>query len=213
MLFSANETNFLFNTIPIDSINSGGISQEELQNRFYADIVKDGQGAGTNLIKTMSKIYTYSGGDWQTTLNALEKKLFEDNPDINLKTTLLKNILKTSTVGSNTKISDAKNVFWESGMGSENIMATKDPTTIQTPAAQLDSLGKEKAKIYWPERDEVTFDSAFLEEIGFPARMSWVYKPGSVTITYSNGVEPLTFAVEPFGTNSISSLIRFSNIP
>ena len=76
MLFSANETNFLFNNKPIDSINSGGISQEELQNRFYADIVKDGQGAGTNLIKTMSKIYTYSGGDWQTTLNALEKKLF-----------------------------------------------------------------------------------------------------------------------------------------
>ena len=211
MLFSANETNFLFDTITIDNINSGDISREDFQNRFYADIVKDGQGAGPNLTQTMRRIYTqYTGGDWQRTLNALEKTLFEDNLDVKAKTTLLKNIIKTSTVGSNIKISHATNVFWESGFGSAKIMATPIDSCekYQTPAAQLDSLSKEDAEYYWPEGG-VTFDSAFLEKIGFPAGMRWEYNPGiagsarggAVTITYSD-VSSLVFNVEPFWNNA-----------
>ena len=178
------------------------ISTPDLVSRFFADIVKDGQGSGTNLTDFMQRAYRYNGTAWQRTLNDLETRLF-GNPAIDIKTTKYKNILRNSTIGfniSNTRISDARNVFWESGMSSKNIMAAEEDklNKIQTPAAQLDSLGKESHNSYWPTDISIIFDSSFLQGIGFPEGMRWEYYPGvGVRITYSNGAGYIVFTVKP----------------
>ena len=207
--FGFDRTKLTRDGTPIADTNSTIVDQGELKIRFFADILKDGLDT-TAFNNKIASIYRFpSKFKWKPQLEDIEEKVFE-NESIKEKTTLLKNIIKTSTVGSNIKISDATNVFWESGFGSAKIMATPDPTKYQTPAAQLDSLSKEDANAYWPTDYGVTFDNKFLEEIGFPAGMSWVYQPGgggaagggegTVTITYSDG-SYLVFNVKKGDTN------------
>jgi hypothetical protein len=57
--------------------------------------------------------------------------------------TELKNILKSSTIGSNTKISDATHVLWESGFNSKDVCRRDDFTRIRTSAATLDPISKD----------------------------------------------------------------------
>ena len=218
LTFSADTTNLLFkqlngtnSTIP-DTNFRGLVNDTDLKTRFFADILKDGPG-GNGFYTKIRTIYSPKGynpsANWQAPLDVLETHVF-NNESVKAKTTLLKNIIKTSTVGSNIKISHATNVFWESGFGSAKIMATPIDSCekYQTPAAQLDSLGKEDATNYWPTEYGVTFDSAFLEAIGFPAGMRWEYNPGgggsarggAVTITYSD-VSSLIFNVKPGWNN------------
>jgi len=127
--------------------------------------------------------------DWFTsayeTLLARLEKILDNDDNIKAKTTELINQPKLSTVGSNTKISDAEHVFWESGFGSELIMRSKGYSNILTPAAIMDPLGKEAATAYFPPANlNIVFDKTFTKRLGFPDTM-WRCFSGVVQIQYT----------------------------
>jgi hypothetical protein len=103
-------------------------------------------------------------------------KNLEDSILINEKkfVTELKNILKTSTVGSNTQISTASDVFWESGFDSAKVCSTHNFKRIRTSAATLDPLPKDNAtEIFNPN---VHFDERFTNRLGFVQNIVWTNK-------------------------------------
>ena len=109
--------------------------------------------------------------DYKKLLAELHDTL-DNDPNIKAKTTELINQPKLSTVGSNTKISDAEYVFWESGFGSDLIMRSPDFRNILTPAAIMDPLGKEAPTDYFPMPNlNIVFDKTFTKRLGFPDTM------------------------------------------
>jgi hypothetical protein len=175
--------------IPDTNINL--FTKDEFQERFFADIMKDSQTdiKVDKIREWLTNCYPGNGNippaNYKNSLHTLEEKV--NIPVIKNNITELKNILKTSTVGSNTKISLANNVFWESGFGSKDIIARKDYTTFLTPAAKLDPLSKEKADEYWPETDDYTigFDESFTGRLGFPHTVWRMPHTNKVQITYN----------------------------
>jgi hypothetical protein len=87
--------------------------------------------------------------DYKNLLAELEN-ILDNASHITAQTTKLINQPKLSTVGGNTKISDATHVFWESGFGSDLIMRSPKYHNILTPAAIMDPLNKEAANAYFP---------------------------------------------------------------
>jgi hypothetical protein len=117
-------------------------------------------------------------------LTRLEDVLDKD-PNIKKRTTELINQPKLSTVGSNTKISDAIYVFWESGFGSESIMRSTAYDNIRTPAALMDPLSKEATNVYFPPANlNIVFDKTFTKRLGFPDT-KWDCISGLVSIQYT----------------------------
>jgi hypothetical protein len=109
--------------------------------------------------------------DYKNLLAELHDTL-DNDPNIKAKTTELINQPKLSTVGSNTKISDAEYVFWESGFGSDLIMRSPNFHNILTPAAIMDPLGKEAPNAYFPMPNlNIVFDKTFTKRLGFPDTM------------------------------------------
>jgi hypothetical protein len=106
--------------------------------------------------------------DYKKLLAELEN-ILDTAPYITAQTTKLINQPKLSTVGSNTKISDAEYVFWESGFGSDLIMRSPNYQNILTPAAIMDPLGKEAPTAYFPMPNlNIVFDKTFTKRLGFP---------------------------------------------
>jgi hypothetical protein len=129
-------------------------------------------------------IATWFTSAYETLLATLEKVL-DNDPNIKAKTTELINQPKLSTVGSNTKISDAMHVFWESGFGSELIMRSKGYKNILTPAAIMDPLNKEEPNAYFPMPNlNIVFDKTFTKRLGFPDTQ-WGCFSGVVSIQYT----------------------------
>jgi hypothetical protein len=131
-----------------------------------------------------TEIAKWVKSDHRTLLAELEDVLDEDL-NIKARTTELINQPKLSTVGSNTKISDAIHVFWESGFGSESIMRSKTYDTIRTPAALMDPLNKEATNVYFPPAHlNIVFDKTFTKRLGFPDT-KWDCTSGVVSIQYT----------------------------
>jgi len=198
--FSSDGTNITINGEPVTGNFLGSFDIPTLEQRFAADIVKDGSIPGAQIDQTSLRQIiqscfgiTLERGNFHNILDRIEQPLTTNN-NITRFETILKNILKTSTVGSNTLISDSQFVFWESGFATKNICRTT-PTTVGTPASILDSINKEEPNIWFPgPGQQITFDARFSQRMGFPAGLTWScqgLENGSynVTINYGNGVE------------------------
>jgi hypothetical protein len=155
-------------------------------------------------------IATWFTSAYETLLAALEKVLDTD-PNIKAKTTELINQPKLSTVGSNTKISDAMHVFWESGFGSELIMRSKGYMNILTPAAIMDPLGKEAPNAYFPPAHlNIVFDKTFTKRLGFPDTQ-WGCFSGVVSIQYTQLTNsPQVILSHPFSENTTKAEVKAS---
>jgi len=159
--------------------NIGLIRTDQLQDRFIADIIKDASIPDAPIPKQkLSKIFNECFSDYKNTnnykyiLNELEdyvrETILKPNdekvyPNVFKKEqTVLSNVLKTSTVGSNIKISNATKIFRESGFKPEEICINTNFVTIGTPAGILDSGDKgEPSEWFPPKQTEIEFDKFF----------------------------------------------------
>lgn len=203
-LFSADANNLLYSRRNENGVIVGPrtidtnihiLSDIQLQSRFFADIIKDSQ-AGTrvgNIIQHLMQCYPVQGNagiipngitQYKNALLGLEHAIFTDAEIIN-KVTNLTNILKTSTVGSNTKISYAENVFWESGFGTDSICAANNIIRVGTPAAKMDPLPKEKYTMYFPQPGTaIEFNPSFTQRLGFINTVWQIDGASNVRIRY-----------------------------
>ena len=149
---------------------------------------------------------------YETLLAQLEEILDNDG-NIKAKTTELINQPKLSTVGSNTKISDAMHVFWESGFGSDLIMRSKGYTNILTPAAIMDPLNKEAQNAYFPPAHlNIVFDKTFTKRLGFPDT-KWGCFSGVVSIQYTQLIHSLPVILShPFSINTTKAEVKASHL-
>jgi hypothetical protein len=150
--------------------------------------------------------------DYKNLLAELEN-ILDNAPHITAQTTKLINQPKLSTVGGNTKISDATHVFWESGFGSDLIMRSKGYTNILTPAAIMDPLNKEAANAYFPPAHlNIVFDKTFTKRLGFPDTM-WGCFSGVVQIQYTqlNNSNQVVLS-HPFSINTTKAEVKASHL-
>jgi hypothetical protein len=161
------------------------LSEANYIKRFLCDMVKDAHedpaiGGIVGILKALypGRVGFLEGqpkNQYKNVLHDLENEVFA-NPQIESKQTILNNVLKTSTVGSNTRISDATNVFWESGMNPANVCsrADTDLNRIGTPAGILDSLNKGMPGSFFPNKSiKIVFDQTFTNRLGFIDDLEW----------------------------------------
>jgi len=156
------------------------LSTDDLQSRFFCDIIKDSQ-TGTNITNIIEILKTcFSTGkknipniknDYHTKLISIERQL---DGVCKPYETILKNILNTDTIGSNTKISYADTAFWESGFGIERICVNSSVKSLQTSAAVLDPISKDPVAEYY--NPNVIFDNTFVTRLGFVGISQWSSK-------------------------------------
>lgn len=174
ILASANDTNLTI------------ITPEDLQKRFIADIIKDAivKGGVTNIDTWMS--YCYADGNVPSItkpshvhfLHNFDERIFT-NSQINPNEIVYKNVLKLSTLGY-TQISDATEVFWESGYSAESLLRSENYHLVTTAASVMDSLSKPAGNIIFPPPDhKITFNPSFTHGLGFPDGVSWAAKTKS----------------------------------
>jgi len=182
--------------VPI-ATNVSLLNETQMRMRLLCDFIKDAKAESPLSTDQCKQIITaiYCSGNIvsepnvnsspfnKTEINKLlksdYKKLLADlehildkASHITAQTTKLINQPKLSTVGSNTKISDAEYVFWESGFGSDLIMKSPNFRNILTPAAIMDPLGKEAPTDYFPMPNlYIVFDKTFTKRLGFPDTM------------------------------------------
>ena len=198
--FSISGTNeIIMNGEKIDT-NISLFNEGQFQERFFADIIKDGNTIPKieGIVGKLKSLYNNNENiplhSYHTVLIQLERQVF-DNPTIKKNVDELTNVLRTSTIGSNTQISDAKIVFRESGNSPSSICRKEDLTIVGTPASLLDSAGKGDSDKYFPyeEGQEIIFDNLFTFRLGFPNNLLWKTKYNNnshiVSITDENGLE------------------------
>ena len=166
------------------------LNKDDCIRRFYCDVIKDSQEQPTipDIIQKLNSCIpppaVVAGAaphippaiaGYHGVLQALEAAV---NNRCTSNIVEYKNILKTSTVGSNIQISDAIRVFWESGFGSRSVCRDPLMQTVKTPAATLDSLPKQNYDNLFNEH--VTFDANFTEELGFPTGFVWSTAPNGI---------------------------------
>jgi len=205
--------------------NLGLLDETQMRRRLLCDIIKDAVtktplttehckqiiGAiycNSNIVRepnvdlppspfNQTEIAIWLHSDHRTLLAQLEY-ILDNDLNIKARTTELINQPKLSTVGSNTKISDAVHVFWESGFGSESIMRSTTYATIRTPAALMDPLNKEATTVYFPPAHlNIVFDKTFTKRLGFPDT-KWDCISGLVSIQYTqlSGSDPVILEQE-----------------
>jgi len=193
--FSYNEQNGITCNGATVETNINLISIDQLQNRFIADIQKDAY-VPKPPIKSdiLNKIFNdcFLGytvlPDYKGVLKGLEKyvretilepndekvlpNVFKKEHTVLSEQTILSNVLKTSTVGSNIKISNATKIFRESGFKPEEICINPNFVKIGTPAGILDSGDKGEPSEWFPQT-KIKFDNSFCERLGFPIGTTW----------------------------------------
>ena len=176
------------NTIVIGQLNTHSMNLQQMLQRFFADIVKDSQADFklANVIHILQTCFpNHAGGGgvspipatiagYKVLLESFNDRVFTDN---NEHITILQNIVKTSTVGSNIKISDALWALWESGIGCSSVSRNKLMQLVKTPPATMDSLLKQAYdQLFNPN---VTFDATFSNRLGIPDGFSWSSSPAT----------------------------------
>ena len=164
----------------IDITNLMSVDIELLDKRFFADIIKDSQTDNrvTDIVVRLKQCYAThhtkipdAPAGYKAALTELENTL-HTNPAISNNITELKNLVRTSTDGTNsTEISFAEMAVWESGFGTNKICKfSNDPdfVTIGTPGAKLDPLPKEPYTEYFPSNANIVFTGNFTKALGFP---------------------------------------------
>jgi hypothetical protein len=162
-----------------------------LIQRFFCDIIKDSQTQTKvpNIINILRGCFYNNVGipqqvnQYADILARLEAQLLQ-NETIKGQTTVLKNILKSSTVGTNTQISDATHTLWESGFSSKDVCRNPHVTHVRTSAATLDPISKDKYEYLFNEN--VQFDLTFTQRLGFVPNITWQNEPvpGDKTTSY-----------------------------
>ena len=209
--FSCNDNNvLLINNKDINDTNVQFLDKYNLENRFYSDIIKDGSTSISiekgKLFYIFSTCFGYNIDNKYNYKNVLENIDVTLKPAYEDKETILKNILKTTTVGSNTQISDAKYIFCESGNSADKICRSSGIIKIKTPAAILDSISKADANEYFPGANtKITFDELFTSRLGFPPNLTWSCE----TINADNSEYSVTIQYD--NTTSITGNISSSN--
>ena len=189
-----------------DRINMNGavvqtgtlLTTDEFQQRFFCDIIKDSQ-TETKVTNPFALLRTCfptninnippTIADYSRILASMEARLLQDQNVVD-KVTHLKNILKSSTIGSNTQISDATHVLWESGFNSKDVCRRPDIIRVRTSAATLDPISKDHYDMLFNEN--VAFDAEFTNRLGFPGGITWQTQSleeqqSGVTINFGNG--------------------------
>lgn len=203
--FSIGNTNEIImnNSVEIFT-NISLFTPTDFQRRFFADIIKDGNTDPkiVEIVPKLQNLYNDNvnipppGNSYHTFLDQLEKTVF-DKPIIKKNVDELTNVLRTSTIGSNTRISDAEFVFRESGNSPDSICRKQVQVLkiVETPASLLDSAGKGDSNMYFPnsEVEEIIFDKLFTFRLGFPDELVWKTKHNNnnnynVSITDKTGV-------------------------
>jgi len=178
-VFSSDGQNVFVNGTSVTT-NISILDQIQLSKRFIADILKDANVAPTipDAKGLLRRIFGDFGDIGTITYHALlvqlENSVFQ-NPIVISNVTVLKNVLKTSTVGSNTQISSAEKVFRESGMGYDKVCLNPEKVkTISTIASDLDSLAKGDSDYRYPNPNKtITFNNTFTKRLGFPNEVTW----------------------------------------
>ena len=164
-------------------LNTHSMNQQDMFERYFSDIVKDSQADFklTNVIQILRQCFPnhvasipHNIAGYKVLLERFNNRVFTDNTE---HITLLQNILKTSTVGSNIKISDALWALYESGFGCSSVCRNPGMKTVKTSAATLDSLLKQAYDYLF--NPNVTFGSIFSARLGIPDGFTWRTRPAT----------------------------------
>jgi hypothetical protein len=171
------------NPLVLQQLNTHSMLQPQMLQRFFADIVKDSQADSkvTNVIQILQQCFPNhlnaipaNIAGYKVLLQMFDNRVFTDNID---NITILKNILKTSTVGSNIKISDALWALYESGFGCSSVCRNPGMQTVKTPPATLDSLLKQAYDYLF--NPNVIFDEHLSTRLGIPDGFTWRTRPAT----------------------------------
>ena len=172
-----------------DPLNTQTLSIVDLTGRYFSDMVKDSQ-TEVKVNNVIQKLNDCFGHNPNIPPNIADYKRRLQQYDDRVATaytsniTIFKNILKTSTVGSNIQISDAEYALWESGLGCNSVCRNRNMKTVKTSAATLDSLLKQRYDLLF--NPFVTFDETFSEYLGIPGGLRWQTSPDLPNTQKSN---------------------------
>jgi hypothetical protein len=197
--FNANSITINGNGNNIESnILQLGVDQYKI--RFFADIIKDAkvpqQAKPYKPSAILHSIIPYLKSCYpadEPILNLFNTMAANDNQLEELKThvdTILAgniekqlNLVKNSTSGQDArKITDATNIFWESGDNLKLVCRAPLNTIIKygTPGSILDPLSKGYPNQWFPAKASaagalltITFDNTFTTRLGFPDNLEW----------------------------------------
>ena len=158
----------------------------ELQDRFIADIAKDGP-AWQYLLPILNIIYN----PLRNQTNAYYEQQLAAFTDIDINDsniTPYPNIPKSSNNGNDLKVLEhhVNIVFNESGYGPDAVCKSHNPTVIYTPASLLDSC-LTKGNRFWPSQQDninIVFDNGFMQRMGFYGTR-WEKNGNYIRITYT----------------------------
>lgn len=168
------------------------IQKPMLEQRFVADVEKDAlDGTRVRDFKNLSKqcfpIVDPAGHNFHHYLDEFEAEINNFARDFE---TIMKNILKMSTNGINTKISNASYIQYESGFSSQSLCRKTKNTSLNvrpgmdeyvivgTAFAGLDTAGKEAPTFYFQnianhlQNAYFTFDHTYSDRLGFPYELN-----------------------------------------
>ena len=157
-----------------------------LQDRFIADIAKDGP-AWQYLLPILNRIYN----PLRNQTNAYYEQQLAAFTDIDINDsniTPYPNIPKSSNNGNDLKVLEphVNIVFNESGYGPDAVCKSHNPTVIYTPASLLDSC-LTKGNRFWPSQQDninIVFDNVFMRRMGFYGTL-WEKNGDNINITYT----------------------------
>ena len=185
----------------------------ELQDRFIADIAKDGP-AWQDLLPILNRIYSPDFSKRNQTKVYYDQQLVEftniDSNDSNI--TPYPNIPKSSNNGNDLKVLEhhVNIVFNESGYGPDAVCKSHNPTVIYTPASLLDSC-LTKGNRFWPSKQDninIVFDNGFMQRMGFYGTR-WEKNGDDIRITYTaiQGENP-DVIIQPVTVNTTVDILQ-----
>jgi hypothetical protein len=165
---------------PLGYFNIRDLLLADMQGRSFCDIVKDSQAETkvNNIIAILQRCFGNVTGipaniaAYKTELHRYDEAV---TTALQRFITVYKNILKTSTVGNNLQISDAKYAFSESGMACKTVCRDPAMKTVKSSAATLDSLLKSAYDLLF--NPFLKFDVSFTRGLGIPGGLQWSSRP------------------------------------
>lgn len=194
-IFGFNDDSITINDVHIPS-NIQLLESDQFKTRFFADIIKDAKVPQQakpykpsailhSIIPHLKECYPADND----ILNVFNTMAANDNELEALKTyvdTILAgniekqlNLVKNSTSGQDArKITDATNIFWESGDNLKLVCRAPLNTIIKygTPGSILDPLSKGYPNQWFPAAGallNIIFNNTFTTRLGFPGGLEW----------------------------------------
>ena len=174
-----------YNNTTENIITINNIETELLKGRFISDIIKDAKvkeavitDINTILTKCFKNYTNITEGIEKLKNHLIEIDILKNKKETNTAPNeiVYKNLLKVSTMGiMETRISDAKYIFRDSGLRIDKI-CSKPEQNIITPGSIMDPApkGADKKTIFFPEpKTTIHFDSKFTNQLGFPPDLEW----------------------------------------